>query len=74
MWVLDVYLLMAALDDAEVAQLLQQAKQAHVADDCRMFGDLAAVMGWRWGYNHYTPANRKTPGTTPQILQYPHPA
>ena len=44
-WLLDIYLLMAALDEAELAFLLERAEKAHAIEACLVFGEMAAELG-----------------------------
>ncbi len=44
-WLLDIYLLMAALDEAELAFLLERAGKAHAIEACLVFGEMAAGLG-----------------------------
>ena len=44
-WLLDIYLLMASLDDSDVAFLLERAEKAHALEACLVFGERAEELG-----------------------------
>jgi hypothetical protein len=44
-WLLDIYLLMAALDKADLTFLLERAEKAHAIEACLEFGEMAARLG-----------------------------
>jgi hypothetical protein len=44
-WLLDIYLLMAALEDTDIASLLERAEMAHAIEACLVFGKMAAELG-----------------------------
>ena len=50
-WLLDIYLLMAALDEADLRLLIARAQMAHALEACLAYGEMAAALGDAEGVN-----------------------